>query len=616
MPTQLERRFAQDPLPVHREGEISALRARIFGGLLVLAFLGLAGRLWYLQIAHGDDYQRMAEANHTRLLRDGAPRGLIEDCDGNILASNRSQFAVFAEPSVAQDPATLHQLAIILNESSPTIVKTLHDEKKNEYDAIRVALNVPIGIVTQIEEDRAYLPGISTAPVPVRWYPDNGLMGNALGELGRISPDEYRSLQNEGYFPDDFVGMTGIEAEYERYLHGIPGGRQLEIDARGREVKELGYQDPIPGDTLKLTIERKVQEAAEQTFAAHNFVGGAVAVNPQTGAVIAIASAPALNSNLFSTGITPKNWDALIADPRKPLIDRAVDALYPPGSTFKQVIAAAGLQSGAITTKSTAYCTGTFMLGRKAFHCWEVHGLVDFYKAMAESCDIFFYNVGLATGPVKMSYYARQYPLAQATGIDLPHEMIGSIPSPAWKLKHFGRLGPRYSNWFGGDTLNMSIGQGYVLVTPLQMALVTATTANGGDVLKPYIVQAAVDSTSHQTFALHQRTVLRHIGISPANLLSVQTAMRDVTTSGTGAIVNFPNVAVASKTGSAQVRGHAKTHGWFVAYAPIDHPTIAIAAVVEEGGHGASSAGYVVRAMLQAYFGMKVDTGVKAGPSD
>ena len=246
----------------------------------------------------------------------------------------------------------------------------------------------------------------------------------------------------------------------------------------------------------------------------------------------------------------------------------------------------------------------------------EDHGFVDFYRAMAVSCDVFFYNVGLATGPDKMAYYAHQYPLAQKTGIDLPHEMIGSIPSPAWKLKHFRRLGPAYSSWFGGDTLNMSIGQGYVLTTPLQMAMVTATTANGGYVLKPYIVQDAIDSKSHQMFVLHQRTVLRQVGISPENIHAVQTAMRDVTTEGTGGIVNFPSVAVASKTGSAQVHGNIKTHGWFVAYAPVDHPTIAIAAVVEQGGHGASSAGYVVRSMLQAYFKMKVDTGVRAGPSD
>jgi penicillin-binding protein 2 len=616
MPTQLERRMSQNPLPTHREGEIAVLRAQIMGIVLVLAFLGLVGRLWFLQIAHGDDFQKLAEANHTRLLRDSAPRGLIEDSSGDILASNRSQFAIFAEPSVAKDPITLRRLGIILGDTPADITQTLQNEKKNDYDPIRIALNVPIAIVTKVEEQRPYLPGISTAPVPVRWYPDNGLMGNALGVLGRISPSEYSSLANQGYFPDDFVGVNGIEEEYERYLHGQPGGRQLEIDARGREVKQLGYQVPVPGDTLRLTIQKNVQEAAEQTFAAHDFVGGAVAVDPQTGGVIAIASAPSLNSNLFATGITAANWKTLITNPHRPLLDRAVDSLYPPGSTFKQVTAAAGLQSGAITTSSTAYCTGTFMLGRAKFHCWQVHGDVDFYRAMAVSCDVFFYNVGLKTGPVRMAYYAHQYPLAQRTGIDLPHEMIGSIPSPAWKLKHYGKLGPEYSKWYGGDTLHMAIGQGYVLATPLQMALVTATTANGGDVLKPYIVQDAIDSQTHQMFALHQRTVLRHVGISPENIQAVQKAMLGTTTNGTGKIVDLPTIQVASKTGSAQVQGHAKTHGWFVAYAPYDHPTIAIAAVVEQGGHGASSAGYIVRAMLQAYFHMKVDTGVKAGPSD
>jgi penicillin-binding protein 2 len=614
--TKYEREFEQKTSPVRRENELSVMRARIMSVVLLLAFSGLIARLWFLQIAHGDDYQKLAEANHTRLLREGAPRGMIEDSNGEILASNRSQFAIFAEPSVARDPATLSRLASILQQPVSAILLTLHNEKKNDYDAIRIALNVPIEIVSKVEELRPYLPGISTAPVPVRWYPYDGLMGNALGVLGRISPSEYKSLEGTGYFPDDFVGMTGIEAEYERYLHGQPGGRQLEIDAKGREVKQLGYQTPVPGDTLRLTIQSSVQKAAEDTFAAHNFVGGAVAVNPQTGAVIAIASAPSLNSNLFATGIAEPAWNSLVSNPNKPLLDRAVDSLYPPGSTFKQVTAAAGLQSGAITTSSTAYCTGTFMLGRARFHCWQRHGEVDFFRAMAVSCDVFFYGVGLKTGPERLSYYARQYPLAQKTGIDLPHEMIGSIPSPAWKVKHFGKLGPAYSTWYGGDTLNMSIGQGYVLTTPLQMALVTATTANGGDVLKPFIVQDAINPLTHQMFALHQRTVLRHIGISPDNIKAVQKAMLGTTTGGTGAIVNLPGVQIASKTGSAQVAGHKRTHGWFVAYAPFDHPTIACAAVVEEGGHGASSAGYIVRAMLQAYFHQRVDIGVKAGPSD
>lgn len=590
-------------------------RARILGVFLALVFAGLIARLWYLQVAHGQDYVRAAAENHTRLLRQGAPRGAIVDCDGRILASNRSQFALYAQPSVAKDQATLAKLASLVGETPQDIQQILKTEKKNDYDPIRIALNVPISLVTKVDEERPYLPGVSAEPEPVRWYPSGTLMGNTLGTLGRIDPDEYKNLQGQGYYPDDFVGKTGLEDQYEKYLHGQPGGTLLEIDARGRQVKVLGQQEAIPGDTVELSVDKRVQLAAEQTFRLHHFIGGAVAVNPQTGAVLAMASSPSIDPNQFATGINSPNWKALNTNPLKPLLNRAVDALYPPGSTFKQVVAAAGLQSGAINTHSTAYCSGELRLGRAVFHCWQDHGEVDFFRAIAVSCDVFFYEAGMKIGPTTMSYYARQYPLASLTGIDLPHEMIGSIPSPAWKVKHFGKLGSAYSTWFPGDTLNMSIGQGYVLTTPLQMALVTATTANGGYVLRPYLMEKIVTADG-KLVVQSKRIVLRRVGISAQNLAYVREGMRDTVTSGTGHIVDFPNVAVAAKTGSAQYTGGATTHGWFVAFAPYDHPTITCAAVVEHGGHGASSAGYVVRAMLQAYFGMKVDTGAIPGKSD
>lgn len=590
-------------------------RARILGIFLALVFAGLISRLWYLQVAHGQDYVRAAAANHTRLLRVDAPRGAIVDCQGRILASNRSLFALYAQPSVAKDQVTLFHLAQLLGESPTDIQQVLKTEKKNDYDPIRIALDVPISLVTKIDEERPYLPGVSAEPEPVRWYPGNTLMGNTLGTLGRIDPEEYRKLQDDGYYPDDFVGKTGLEAEYEKYLHGSPGGTLLEIDARGREVKELGQQEAVPGDTVVLSVDKRVQEAAEETFRLHHFIGGAVAVNPQTGAVLAMATSPSIDPNMFATGIKSANWKVLNTDKEKPLLNRPVDALYPPGSTFKQVVAAAGLQSGAINIHSTADCTGELRMGRAVFHCWQDHGEVDFFRAIAVSCDVFFYEAGLKIGPATMSYYARQYPLACLTGIDLPHEMIGSIPSPDWKKKHFGKLGSDYSTWFPGDTLNMSIGQGYVLTTPLQMALVTATTANGGYVLRPYLMQRIVTADGRPVVE-SQKIVLRRVAISAQNLAYVRQGMRDTVTSGTGHIVDFPNVAVAAKTGSAQYTGGSTTHGWFVAFAPYDHPTIACAAVVEHGGHGASSAGYVVRAMLQAYFGMKVDTGVIPGKSD
>jgi penicillin-binding protein 2 len=276
--------------------------------------------------------------------------------------------------------------------------------------------------------------------------------------------------------------------------------------------------------------------------------------------------------------------------------------MYPPGSTFKPIVAAAGLQTGAITTHTTAYCPGYYRLGRARFGDWERHGLVDFDKAIEQSCDVFFYIAGRKIGPDAMSVYAKAFGLAEKTGIDLPSEDIGSIPSPDWKARRFAKFGPDLSRWYGGDTLHMAIGQGDVLTTPLQMARVAATFANGGDVLKPYVVQRITSGSTGQVVLENHRTVIRHVPVSPENMEAIRRAMRLTVTSGTGRVVDFKTVEVAGKTGSAQMHGVSKTHGWFICFAPYRHPTIAIAAIVERGGHGGSSAGLIAKAMLQRYF--------------
>ena len=250
-----------------------------------------------------------------------------------------------------------------------------------------------------------------------------------------------------------------------------------------------------PGGTVRLTIDAGVQAAAERTFREHNFIGAAVAINPQTGAVLAMASAPTFDPDKFATGITATDWDPINRNAAHPLINRALEAMYPPGSTFKPVVACAGLETGAITTSSSVYCPGSYHLGRARFGCWETHGTTDFTKAIAESCDVFFYTAGRKIGPDKIAYYSKQFGLAEKTGIDLSED-VGSIPSPAWKAKRFRKLGPAFTQWFPGDTLHMSIGQGDVLTTPLQMARVAATLANGGDVLQPYVVEKVTDGST------------------------------------------------------------------------------------------------------------------------
>ena len=585
-------------------------RARAFGVGIALLFLALVSRLWFLQIVHGADYHQMAEDNQARRVRTRAPRGVIVDRHGSLLAANRSRFAIYATPDILQNPPVLQRLAALLQDTPDDIAQTIQDNEQNPYDPLRIALDVSLKTVTQVEENRPFLPGVSTEPEPVRWYPHGALAAHLLGTMGRINPQQYKAFKDEAekagkddpYFSDDFLGNMGIEEAYESTLHGTPGGTDVQIDARGRRVRTLDQQSAIPGATLTLALDAPVQAAAERVFREKHFTGAAVALDPRSGAVLALVSAPTFDPNKFAIGIKPADWKPLNKNPAHPLLNRSLDAMYPPGSTFKPVVAAAGLQTGAMTTHSTAYSPGYYYLGRARFGDWKACGAVDFYSAMAESCDVFYYIYGQRIGPDGISRYAKSFGLAAKTGIDMPGEDIGSVPSPAWKEKRFRRFGPEYTKWYGGDTLHMSIGQGDVLVTPLQMARVAAALANGGDVLQPFVVQKVTDGGTGKVIFQNDRTVVRHVPVSPANMAAVRRAMRQTVTSGTGRVVDFPQVAVAGKTGSAQMHGQAMTHGWFICFAPYDHPTIAVAAIVEHGGHGADTAGKVARAMLQAYF--------------
>jgi penicillin-binding protein 2 len=583
---------------------ISQQRVKPFALLLLVPFLFLIGRLWKLQIAGGDEYLKAAQLNRIRVERVNAPRGLILDSEGDALATNLPEYAVYAVPSISKSPSTIQRLSKILGVSAASIVQLLEAEKRNSYSPVRLAINISPKTLTCIEEERPYLAGVTTAPEPIRNYPKGQLFAGGLGSLGRIDPGEYRKKRSLGYFPDDFVGVTGLELQYENLLHGQPGGSLVEVKAKGKS-QPVGKIDPIPGKTLRLTINGSVQRAAEISFAEHNWAGAAVAIDTSTGAVIAMATAPTYNPNLFVKGIDSRSWKSLIDNKRKPLLNRAVDCLYPPGSTFKQVVAAAALETGAVTTSTSCFCTGTTEYGKKKFSCWAVHGSTDFYKAIADSCDIWFYKAGLATGPENIAKIASGYPLESQTGIDLPREMIGTIPSPEWKIQHFSVKNPAESQWFPGDTLNMSIGQGYVLVTPLQMALTTAATANGGNVYKPYILDQVIDPITGKTIKQTVPTLMKQLPVKPENLEAVRRGMRLCVTDGTGKIVNFKGVDVAAKTGSAQTTITHPTHGWFVAFAPYSHPKIAIAVVVEYGGHGADSAGVVASEMFKAYFKLK-----------
>jgi penicillin-binding protein 2 len=423
-----------------------------------------------------------------------------------------------------------------------------------------------------------------------------------------VSETELSKTTDPSIQRGDLVGKVNLEKAWDAELRGQPGGQQVEVDALGRRVRVLEEVSDVPGDTLVLTLDRDLQEEAERALG--DRTGAVVALDPRNGEVLALASRPAYDPNLFARGIEIGEWRALVEDPLKPLNDRAVQGQYPPGSTFKVVMAAAGLEEGAVGPRTGAYCRGGMPFGNHFFGCWRRggHGHVRLHQAIVQSCDVFFYQLGQRLGVDTIAAWSRKFGLGLPTGIGLQNEKAGIIPDTQWKLRRFKRP------WLAGETMSVSIGQGYVTTTPLQMALVAATIANGGTVYRPHYVQRVVapDGT------LRQAVAPEIIGdgpiLSPETAKKLRTAMRDVvmTGSGTGNKARIRAVEVAGKTGTAQtvaLRGsnrrarRSRDHAWFIAFAPVEAPTIALAVLIEHaGGGGGKFAAPVAKQILQHWF--------------
>jgi penicillin-binding protein 2 len=601
--------MVQPPEPVP-----NLTRVRILTAVIVAGLLGLVARLWYLQIAHGAEYRRLSEGNHTRLIRRLAPRGLITDHTGHILASSRPKIVVSIVPAEAKkDPGVLQLLARLLGRPPTELEAVLPHDKVPHYDPVRVALDVDVATATRIEERRLDLPGVSVGPEPIRYYPQGPVYGHILGQIGQIPPDELMQRRDEGYRPGDFCGRLGIERAYDSMLHGKDGGMLVEVDARGRSGAEISSFDPVPGARVELTVDARVQQAAYDelaVWAARGHPGAAVALDPRTGAVLALVSVPSFDPNQFATGINASNWNALRNDPLKPLINRASGSAYAPGSTFKLITATAGLCSGRITPQDRVYCSGVIYLGRWPKRCHKAsgHGSVDMVRAIQVSCDIYFYRLGQRLGPELMAQWARTFGLGKRTGIDLvrpgdpPVERAGVVPSPEWKRKR------GYGPWVGGDTVDFAIGQAMLACTPLQMCNVAAAIANGGTLYRPQLVSRIVGTTKEggpKVIQTLQPQVLGHIPFTPEALQVVREGMLQVMRpGGTASHATLPGVTIAGKTGTAQqrIRGKMVNHAWFVGYAPAENPSMAVCVFVEGGGHGGTVAAPIARKMFGAYF--------------
>ena len=581
-------------------------RLPILAVFIIIVISTLFIRLWYLQAVKGAYYQEQAESNRIRPVKLRPPRGIIFDRSGRPLVENVLTFDVSLVPEDAPDlDATIEKLSKIVK-IKPDAIREALDEAapiRSKYDPVKILEEAPWEDVAMVEAHQDDLPGIIIEPEHRRHYPYGGLASHQLGYIGKVSPSQRKKDQSDIGL---LIGQGGLEKIYDNYLRGTAGTRMIQVNAAGRQVKDLGIEEPRPGMDLYLTLDLDAQKAAEDGLG--DRAGAVVAMDPNTGEILALASHPNFDPNLFPRGISPKDWDRLMNDPIHPLYNRAIQSVYPPGSTFKIIVALAGLDSGIIDPNEKVSCKGFLMSGRHSFRCWKKggHGAISLHQAIVESCDVYFYTMGERIGIDRIAEYARKLGYGNLTGIALPDEKPGLIPTTDWKLKRTGEP------WYPGDSYINSIGQGFVLVSPIQACQLMSAVANGGHFYRPVLLKQTRDRETGAV-KVFSSDLIRKITLDPQALQQVRDALAGVVAEpgGTGHGGATPLATVAGKTGTAQVitqrvpgtklSDATKDHGWFVAYAPVDNPKIAVAVVVEHGGHGGSTAAPIAKKVIEEY---------------
>lgn len=584
----------------------------------VAIFLLLLLRLWYLQVIQAERFQILSERNRIRYMPIAAPRGPIFDRDGQLLVDNRPAFGVSVMRQDIDDrERLLAQLSLLLDVDSETLEARLKAGRRFPfYRPVPMADDVNRDLLERVQENSLDLPGVLVDVHPMRSYPHADVAAHLFGYLGEITERELAQPAGKGYRSGDVIGKSGLELTLEPFLRGIEGQRLVEVDVLGKELRVLKIQDPVPGNKVYLTLRQDVQLAAERALGEH--AGAVVAMDVRSGEILAMASRPSFNPALFARGISGSEWLELLQNPRHPLQNKAIKGQYPPASTFKIVTALAALRAGVATPNTRVDCYGSFTLGNRQFRCWKRtgHGVTDLRKAMRESCDVWFYKVGLDLGIDRLAEMAREMGMGEALGFALAGEKEGLMPTRAWKRKRFN------APWYDGETVIAAIGQGYVLSTPLQLAVMTASVANGGQVLRPQVVKR-IEGWDGQVLHEAVPEVLKTVDFGAANLAAVQRSLEAAVNDpqATGRASRLDEFKVAGKTGTAQVvrlrdddRDRAsrvtpyrhRDHALFVAYAPADAPQIAVAVVVEHGQSGGGTAAPVARAVLEAYFGLNV----------
>jgi len=600
-----------------RELHLFQMRLAIAAFVVAGIFVVILSRLFYLQVIQHDYYELLAEQNRVNIVPVVPHRGLILDRNGVTLASNYAAYTLEITPSQVGD------LNALIGELSNLIEITPKDrrrfqkllEEEPDFSSIPIRTRLNDEEVARFAVNRYRFPGVQINARLFRHYPNNEVASHVVGYIGRLSEADFSRLQQKGlaynYTKSDYIGKVGLEEYYEQELRGVTGYEHVETDANGHSIRTLRSILPVSGNNLLLALDVRLQRVAEAAFG--DYRGSLVAIDPETGGVLALVSRPGFDPNLFVEGIEPAQWAALNDSPDHPLNNRALQGVYPPGSTFKPFMALAGLELGKRTASYTINDPGYFVLGGSGhvFRDWKAggHGIVDMHKAIVQSCDTYFYGLAQDLGIDMIHDFIAQFGFGRRTGIDIAGEVGGLLPSREWKEQRFNQ------RWYVGDTISVGIGQGYNLVTPLQLALATSIIANGGRIFRPHLVQQVQNSQTNDLTTIEPYP-LAEVPLQPRYLDLVRNAMVDVTRpggtaawAGRGAKYSF-----AGKTGTAQVIGlrgqqydedsiakRHRDHALFIGFAPAEAPKIAVAIMVENGGHGSSTAAPIARKVLDYY---------------
>lgn len=598
-------------------------RFKIVFSIISIAISVLILRMWYLQIIRGDELRQKSENNSVRLRKVMPLRGIIMDTNGLIIVDNRPSFDVVFIPNRVKSVFDVtNKLNDLFAERSTAFTAELPTPvRKRSFTPVKLERNINMEKVAVIEANAMDIPGISIEVTPIRQYISKEMTAHIVGYTGEVSPDDLKKYQSGDLRIGDIIGKDGLEKSLDKYLRGKNGAEQIEVNVVGREIKVLGKIEPVSGYNVVLNIDLRLQKVAWEAMEGRS--GSVVVMDVRDGSILALVSTPSFDPNIFNGGISREDWEHLSANPSHPMENRATSGQYPPGSTYKLIVAAAALEEGVITPETSFNCSGSYDMGNRKFRCWQKngHGRVNLHKAIVESCDVYFYNIGKLLGADKIAEYARGFGLGSPTGIDLPREKAGLVPTKEWKSSKFREP------WQMGETISISIGQGFTLLTPLQLVNAYAALANGGVLYRPRIVKQiiAADGRVIESFKPEQ---IGNIPVSRQNADILKKALWGVVneSGGTGYALRRKEMDVSGKTGTSQVVGlpdceqsrrrkqshhRFRDHALFACYAPHKKPEIAVSVIVEHSGSGGSVAAPIARKIVDSYFENKNSTNKK-----